>query len=87
MLHATVPRPFDVTARVTSRAMSATACKFYLAGACRNGASCRFSHDADASASASARASTETRERCKFVDAPGGCTFCLLYTSPSPRDS
>ena len=66
---------FDVTARVTSRAMSATACKFYLAGACRNGASCRFSHDADASASASARASTETRERCKFVDAPGGCTF------------
>ena len=66
---------FDVTARVTSRAMSATACKFYLAGACRNGASCRFSHDSDASASASARASTETRERCKFVDAPGGCTF------------
>jgi E3 ubiquitin-protein ligase makorin len=50
--------------------MSATTCKFYLAGTCRNGAACRFSHDAEG-----ARAATPTRERCKFVDAPGGCSF------------
>ena len=56
--------------------MTNETCKFFLVGACRNGARCRFAHDDGGSDDARARVDGgNSRERCKFFASANGCTF------------
>jgi len=52
-------------------------CRFFLSGACRNGAACRFAHPGTMTTSSvpATSSSATTREMCKFYASASGCTY------------